>query len=76
MERHIDFAVFPKKHTAMYLMHKYWERKLHNVVAEYIRHYTRPGDLVFELCPLSSTAYDFDDRLKGINTVPLLKIAL
>ena len=32
----------------MYLMHKYWARKPHNVVAEYISHYTKEGDIVLD----------------------------
>jgi 16S rRNA G966 N2-methylase RsmD len=32
----------------MYLMHKYWARKPHNIIAEYIKHYTKPGDIVLD----------------------------
>jgi hypothetical protein len=32
----------------MYLTHKYWARKPHNVVADYIEHYTRAGEIVLD----------------------------
>lgn len=34
---HINYALVAKTHTPMYLMHKYWARKPHNVVSEYIK---------------------------------------
>ncbi|GAX47576.1 DNA methyltransferase [Pseudolactococcus reticulitermitis] len=37
-----------KSHPAHYLMHKYWGRKPHNVVADYIENYTSPGDVVLD----------------------------
>lgn len=37
-----------KSHPAHYLMHKYWGRKPHNVVANYIEYYTKPGDTVLD----------------------------
>ncbi|MBS3056203.1 MAG: hypothetical protein J4473_02080 [Candidatus Aenigmarchaeota archaeon] len=45
---HINYAMVSKTHTSMYLMHKYWARKPHNVVAEYIRHYSKEGDIVLD----------------------------
>lgn len=45
---HIDYALVAKTHTPMYLMHKYWARKPHNVIAEYIKHYSKPGDIVLD----------------------------
>ena len=35
-------------HPAHYMMHKYWGRKPHNVVSEYIRNYTKEGDTVLD----------------------------
>ena len=46
--KHIDYPVVPKPHTPMYLMHKYWARKPHNVVSEYIKNYTKKGDIVLD----------------------------
>lgn len=37
-----------KAHPAHYLMHKYWGRKSHSVIAEYIQHYTSVGDVVLD----------------------------
>lgn len=45
---HINYALVAKTHSPMYLMHKYWARKPHNVVAEYIKHYSREGDIVLD----------------------------
>lgn len=44
----INYAIVSHPHTSMYLMHKYWARKPHNVVAEYIKHYTKEGDIVLD----------------------------
>lgn len=35
-------------HPPHYMMHKYWGRKPHNVVREYIESYTREGDTVLD----------------------------
>jgi len=32
----------------MYLMHKFWARKPHNVVGEYIEHYSKKGEIVLD----------------------------
>ena len=45
---HIDHAISPQAHTSMYLMHKYWARKPHNVVGEYIEHYSAKGETVLD----------------------------
>jgi len=43
----------------MYLMHKYWARKPHNVVAEYIKHYSKKGDIVLDpFCGSGVTAIE------------------
>ncbi|MHB8277397.1 MAG: DNA methyltransferase [Candidatus Humimicrobiaceae bacterium] len=46
---HIDYAIVPKSHSSMYSMHKYWARKPHNVVSEYIKHYSKEGEIVLDL---------------------------
>lgn len=38
----------PKSHPSHYLMHKYWGRKPHNVVSEYINHFSMPNDKVLD----------------------------
>ena len=45
---HIDYAIIAQAHTPMYLIHKYWARKPHNVVSEYIQHYSREGEIVLD----------------------------
>lgn len=45
---HIDYALVAEAHTPMYLMHKYWARKPHNVVAEYIKRYSQEGEIVLD----------------------------
>lgn len=37
-----------ESHPAHYLMHKYWGRKAHNVVGEYISCFTKEGDTILE----------------------------
>lgn len=37
-----------QSHPAHYMMHKYWGRKPHNVVRDYILNYTKPGDIVLD----------------------------
>ncbi|WP_034328297.1 DNA methyltransferase [Alkaliphilus transvaalensis] len=38
----------PLPHPAHYLMHRYWGRKAHNVVSEYIKNFTSEGDIVLD----------------------------
>ena len=45
---HIDHAIIAQPHTPMYLVHKYWARKPHNVVSAYIQHYSMPGEIVLD----------------------------
>ena len=37
-----------ESHPAHYLMHKYWGRKAHNIVNEYISCFTKEGDTILE----------------------------
>jgi DNA modification methylase len=45
---HIDHALVAQLHPPMYEIHKYWARKPDNVVAEYVEHYSRRGELVLD----------------------------
>lgn len=45
---HIDYALLAKAHPKRHLIHKFWARKPHNVVAEYIEHYTKKGEVVLD----------------------------
>ena len=38
-------------------MHTYWSKKPHTAIIQYIKHYTKPGDLVLDpMCGSGSTA--------------------
>ncbi len=45
---HLNYAILAKAHTQMYLMHKWWARKPHNVVHDYIERYTSKGDIILD----------------------------
>jgi len=56
---HIDYAIPPRAHTPMYLMHKWWARKPHNVVGEYIKHYSKENEIVLDpFCGSGVTAIE------------------
>lgn len=46
--KHINHALLAKGHSPMYVMHKYWARKPHNIIAKYLEAYTKPGDIVLD----------------------------
>lgn len=57
--KHINYGLVAKHHTSMYLMHKYWARKPHNVVAEYIKHYSKEGETILDpFCGSGVTAIE------------------
>lgn len=45
---HINHALVAQTHPPMYLIHKYWARKPHNVVRQYIEHYSKSGEIVLD----------------------------
>ncbi len=47
-ETYRDSIILPETHSPMYLIHKYWARKPANVVAEYIRRYSKEGDTILD----------------------------
>ena len=52
-----DKPITTTKATAIYNMHTYWSKKPHTAITEYIRHYTKPGDLVLDpMCGSGGTA--------------------
>ncbi|HOQ42999.1 MAG TPA: DNA methyltransferase [Smithellaceae bacterium] len=52
-----DKPIETTKATAIYNMHTYWSKKPHDAIRQYIRHYTKPGDLVLDLfCGSGGTA--------------------
>jgi hypothetical protein len=40
-----DKPITTTKATAIYNMHTYWSKKPHDAIREYIKHYTKPGDI-------------------------------
>ncbi|OPX75383.1 MAG: Modification methylase MjaII [Methanosaeta sp. PtaB.Bin018] len=52
-----DHPIETTKATAIYNMHTYWSKKPHDAIRQYIRHYTKPGDLVLDpFCGSGGTA--------------------
>lgn len=52
-----DKPIESTKATAIYNMHTYWSKKPHDAIREYIRHYTKDGDLVLDpFCGSGGTA--------------------
>ena len=52
-----DKPITTTKATAIYNMHTYWSKKPHDAIQEYIRHYTKPGDMVLDpFCGSGGTA--------------------
>lgn len=52
-----DQPITTTKATAIYNMHTYWSKKPHDAIQQYIRHYTKPGDLVLDpFCGSGGTA--------------------
>lgn len=58
-EGHINYPIVPKTHSPMYSMHKFWARKPHNVVADYVEFYSKRGDIVLDpFCGSGVTAIE------------------
>ncbi len=50
-------SITSTKATAIYNMHTYWSKKPHDAIQEYIKHYTKPRDLVLDpFCGSGGTA--------------------
>jgi 16S rRNA G966 N2-methylase RsmD/DNA-directed RNA polymerase subunit RPC12/RpoP len=45
---HLNRQIPPIAHTPMYNWHKFWSRKTWNVVGEFIRAYSKEGEIVFD----------------------------
>ena len=53
-----DKPIQTTKATAIYNMHTYWSKKPHDAIRQFIRHYTKPGDLVLDpLCGSRGTLH-------------------
>ncbi len=52
-----DQPITTTKATAIYHMHTYWSKKPHDAIQQYIRHYTKPGDIILDpFCGSGGTA--------------------
>lgn len=52
-----DKPIETTKATAIYNMHTYWSKKPHDAIRQYIRHYTKSGDLLLDpFCGSGGTA--------------------
>ena len=47
MGKHLN-NIKAKSHPQHYLLHRYWGRKAHNVVSEYIKNYSKKNDTVLD----------------------------
>lgn len=59
---HINYPIVAKTHPPMYSMHKFWARKPHNVVSEYIKYYSGQGDIVLD--PFSGSGVTVIEALR------------
>ncbi|MGZ4928756.1 MAG: DNA methyltransferase, partial [Halobacteriota archaeon] len=57
----INYALVAKPHPNRYVVHKYWARKPHNVVAQYISSYSKPDDIVLD--PFCGSGVTFCEAL-------------
>lgn len=60
---HLNRQVPPLAHTAMYNWHKFWSRKTWNVVGEFIKTYSKEGDIVFD--PFAGSGVVATEALKN-----------
>ena len=52
-----DQSITTARSTAIFNMHTYWSKKPPDAIRQYIRHYTKPGDVVLDpLCGSGTTA--------------------
>lgn len=71
----MDYSLLAKSHPKHYLLHKYWGRKPHNIVSEYIKKYSKKGEMVFD--PFMGSGVTIIESLKlqrkaiGIDLNPL-----
>ncbi|MHA1699039.1 MAG: DNA methyltransferase, partial [Promethearchaeota archaeon] len=45
---HIKQPFYPYNHSREYLMHKFWSRKPHNIVATYIENYSKDNEVILD----------------------------
>lgn len=47
-EKLSKLSIVPQSHPSYYMLHKYWGRKPHNLLDEYISLFTKPGETVLD----------------------------
>lgn len=71
----INKNIEPETYTGRYAMHKYWSKKPHNIVREFIKEYTEEGDIVLDpFCGSGVTAaeaIDLDRRAMASDLNPV-----
>lgn len=60
---HLNRQIPPLAHTAMYNWHKFWSRKTWNVVGEFIKTYSKEGEIVFD--PFAGSGLVATEALKN-----------
>ncbi len=60
---HLNRQIPPLPHTPMYVWHKYWSRKTWNVVGEFIKTYSKEGNIVFD--PFAGSGITAMEALKN-----------
>lgn len=60
---HLNRQIPPLPHTSMYVWHKYWSRKTWNVVGEFIKTYSKEGDIVLD--PFAGSGITAMEALKN-----------
>ncbi len=72
--KHINKAFPSEAHTPMYNWHKFWTRKPHNVIQEYIDKYSKPGDIILD--PFAGSGVTLIEAIRtgrkviGIDIIP------
>lgn len=65
-----DKPIETTKATVIYNMHTYWSKKPHDAIRQYIRHYTKPGDLTLDpFCGSGST--NLAALIEGCKTIAI-----
>lgn len=71
----INKNITAETHPAHYMMHKYWGRKPHNVVRDYILNFTKPGETVLDPFMGSGVvvieSLKYDRKVIGIDLNPM-----
>ena len=67
MGKHLN-NIKAKSHPQHYLLHRYWGRKAHNVVSEYIKNYSKKNERVLDPF-MGSGSSGISARLEGFKFI-------